>query len=96
MSYSLFFKIKVMFHKIRGLKVIFRIFSTKMCALYSSHEALANKLGVSIVKYLTPISLEARQFGTEAHKTMLICLDTIKSKYQPLNKCKFLFDLVVH
>jgi hypothetical protein len=34
--------------------------------------------------------------GTEAHKTMLMCVDTVQSKYQLLNKCKLLFDLVVH
>ena len=34
--------------------------------------------------------------GTEAHKTALMCVDTVESKYQLLNKCKLLFDLVVH
>ena len=34
--------------------------------------------------------------GTEVHKTALMCVDTVESKYQLLNKCKLLFDLVVH
>ena len=34
--------------------------------------------------------------GTEAHKTALMCVDTVESKYKLLNKCKLLFDLVVH
>jgi hypothetical protein len=34
--------------------------------------------------------------GTETHKTALMCVDAIGSKYQSLNKCKLLFDLVVH
>ena len=34
--------------------------------------------------------------GIEAHKTALICINIIESKYQWLNKCKLLFDLVVH
>ena len=34
--------------------------------------------------------------GTEAHKTVLMCVDAVKSKYQLLYKCKLLFDLVVH
>jgi hypothetical protein len=34
--------------------------------------------------------------GTEAHKTAMMCVDAIKSKYQLFNKCKLLFDLVVH
>ena len=29
------------------------------------------------------------------HKTALMCIDAVKSKYQLL-KCKLLFDLVVH
>jgi hypothetical protein len=33
---------------------------------------------------------------TEAHKTTLMCVDAVESKYQLLNKCKLLFDLVVH
>ena len=33
--------------------------------------------------------------GTEAHKIALMCVDVIESKYQLLNKCKLLFDLVV-
>ena len=36
-SYSLRFKIKFMFKKIRGLKVIFCTFSTKLRVLQSSH-----------------------------------------------------------
>ena len=34
--------------------------------------------------------------GTKAHKIVLMCIDAIKSKYQLSNKCKLLFDLVVH
>jgi hypothetical protein len=34
--------------------------------------------------------------GTKAHKTMLMCVDAVESKYQLLNKCKLLFDLIVH
>jgi hypothetical protein len=34
--------------------------------------------------------------GTEAHKTALMCINTIEFNYQLLNKCKPLFDLVVH
>jgi hypothetical protein len=35
--------------------------------------------------------------GTEVHKTALMCVDAVKSKYHLLNKCKLLiFDLVVH
>jgi hypothetical protein len=34
--------------------------------------------------------------GTETHKTTLMCVDAVESKYQLLNKCKLLFDLVVH
>ena len=34
--------------------------------------------------------------GTKAHKAVLMCVDTVESKYQLLNKCKLLFDLVVH
>ena len=34
--------------------------------------------------------------GTKAHKTTLMCVDAVESKYQLLNKCKMLFDLVVH
>jgi hypothetical protein len=34
--------------------------------------------------------------STEAHKTALMCVDAVKFKYQLLNTCKLLFDLVVH
>jgi hypothetical protein len=34
--------------------------------------------------------------GTEAHKTALMCANAVESKYQLLNKCKPLFDLVFH
>ena len=34
--------------------------------------------------------------GTKMHKTVLMRVDAIESKYQLLNKCKLLFDLVVH
>jgi hypothetical protein len=33
--------------------------------------------------------------GTKTHKTALMCIDAVESKYQTLNKCKILFDLVV-
>ena len=33
--------------------------------------------------------------GTKAHKTMLMCVDVVESKYQFLNKYKLLFDLVI-
>ena len=49
-KYSLCFKIKVTFKKICGFKVIFRTFSTNLCALHKSHQALYDELGVSIVK----------------------------------------------
>ena len=34
--------------------------------------------------------------GTKAHKIVLMCVDIIESKCQLSNKCKLLFDLVVH
>ena len=34
--------------------------------------------------------------ATEAHKIALMCVDVVESKYQILDKCKLLFDLVVH
>ena len=34
--------------------------------------------------------------GTETCKTTLMCVDAIEAKYQLTNKCKLLFDLVVH
>ena len=34
--------------------------------------------------------------GTEVHKTALMCVDVVEFRYQLLNKCKLLFDLVVH
>ena len=33
---------------------------------------------------------------TEAYKNALMCVDAIESKYQLINKCEVLFDLVVH
>ena len=46
-----------------------------------------------------PISLEVRHFvwvyGTKAHETALLCVNAVESKYQLLNKCELLFDLVV-
>jgi hypothetical protein len=62
---------------------------------------LSSKLGVYIVKLKTfganfngnlPFWVD----GTKAHKTALMCIDVVESKYQLLNKCKLLFDLVVH
>ena len=43
--------------------------------------------------------MEARHFradGTKAHKTALMCVDAVESKYQSLNKFKLLFDSIVH
>jgi hypothetical protein len=34
--------------------------------------------------------------GTKAHKTALMCVNIVESKYQLLNECQPLFDLVVH
>ena len=34
--------------------------------------------------------------GIEAHKTASMCIDTVKSKYQLINKCKLLLELAVH
>ena len=34
--------------------------------------------------------------GTKVLKTVLMCVDVVESKDQLLNKCKLLFDLVVH
>jgi hypothetical protein len=74
-----------------GFKVIFCTFSTKLSALHSSHEALSGELGVSIVKS----KLFGAKFsgnppiwadGTKAHKTVLMCVDTVESSYQLLNK----------
>ena len=58
-------------------------------------------LGVSIVKLIT---FGANLFGSppfcadgiKAHKTVLMFVNAVESKYQLLNKCKLLFDLVVH
>jgi hypothetical protein len=91
-----------MFWRIHGLiKIVFRTFNTELCALHSSHEVLSGELGVSIVKSKTfgancTASPPFWADGTEEHKTALICIDTVESKYRLLNKCKVLFDLVVH
>ena len=62
---------------------------------------LYDKPGVSIVQSKTfganftrspPFWID----DTKAHKIVLMCVDTIESKYQLLNMCKLLFDLVVH
>ena len=37
-----------------------------------------------------------RADGNKVHNTALMCVDAIESKYQFLNKCRLLFDLVVH
>ena len=34
--------------------------------------------------------------GTEVHETTLMCINAVESKYQMLNKCRLLYDLVVH
>jgi hypothetical protein len=34
--------------------------------------------------------------GTKAHKIVLMCVDAVEFNYQLLNKCKLLFDLIVH
>jgi hypothetical protein len=62
---------------------------------------LSGKLGVSIVKLKTfgANFNGSPQFwvdDTEAHKTTLMCVNAVELKYQLLNKCKLLFDLVVH
>jgi hypothetical protein len=63
---------------------------------------LSGELGVSIVKsnsFGASFTGRPPPFwadGTEAHKTTLMCVDVVESKYQLLNKCKLLFDLVVH
>ena len=37
-----------------------------------------------------------RADGTEVHKTKLMYVGVVEFKYPLLNKCKLLFDLVVH
>ena len=74
-----------------GFKVIFCTFSTKLSALHSSHEALSGELGVSIVKSkLFGANFSGNPLiwadGTKAHKTVLMCVDTVESSYQLLNK----------
>ena len=69
--------------------------------LLSSDQVLSGELGVSIVKSKTfgANFTESPSFwadGTEAHNTTSMCVDTVESKYQLLNKYKLLFDLVVH
>jgi hypothetical protein len=61
---------------------------------------LSGELGVSIVKSKTFAANVTRSLpfwadGTEAHKTALLCVDVVESKYQLLNKCKLVFDLIV-
>ena len=73
----------------------------KLHALHSSHEALFIELRVSIVKLKTFGANFTRSppfwaDGTEVHKTALMVVDAVKSKYQSSNKCKLLFDLIVH
>ena len=34
--------------------------------------------------------------GTETHKITFMCVDAVESKYQLLNKCKLVFDLIIH
>ena len=83
------------------LKVIFRTFSTKLCVLHSSHQVLSHEPGVSIVKskkiganFMGNLSFSVD--GTKVHKTMLMCVNAVEFRYQLLNKCKLLFDLVVY
>jgi hypothetical protein len=62
---------------------------------------LSSELGVSIVKSKTVgANFTGRPpfwvIGTEVHKTALMCVNAVESKYQLLNKCKPLLDLVVH
>jgi hypothetical protein len=62
---------------------------------------LSGELGVSIVKskFFDANFIGSPPFwadGTEVHRTALMCVDVVESKYQLLNKCKLLFDLVVH
>jgi hypothetical protein len=71
-----------------------------MHALHCSHLVLFGELGLSIVKSKTfganfTGTLLIWADGTEAHKTVLMCVDATESKYQLLYKCKVLFDLVV-
>ena len=62
---------------------------------------LYGELGVSIVKSKTfganftgspPFWAD----GTKAHKTTLMYVNAVESKFQVLNKFKVLFDLVIH
>jgi hypothetical protein len=58
-------------------------------------------MGVSIIKLKTfganfTGSPSFWTDGTEAHKTALMCIDAVESRYQSLNKCKLLFDLILH
>ena len=41
-------------------------------------------------------SLQFGADGTEAHKTALMCIDVVESKYQLSNKCELLVNLVAH
>ena len=86
-SILLCFKIKVTFEKIHVLKVIFHIFSTKLCALHSSHEALSSEIRMSIAKSKAfganfTKSLQFWADGTKVHKTTLMCVDAVEPKYQ--------------
>ena len=84
-----------------GLKVNFCTFSTELRVLHSSHQVFSGEPGVSIVKLKTYDTnfIGSPPFwadGIKVHKIMLMCVDAAESKYQLLNKCKLLFDLVVH
>jgi len=62
---------------------------------------LSGELGVSIIKLKSfganfSGSLPFWVDGTKTHKTTLMCVDDAKFKYQLLNKCKLLFDSVIH
>jgi hypothetical protein len=88
-------KQKLRSRKSVGLRLFFALLAR------NSHEVLSNELGLSIVKLKTFGTNFTRSppfwaDGTEAHKTALMCVDAVKSKYQLLNKCKLLFNLVVH
>jgi hypothetical protein len=61
----------------------------------------SGKLRVSLIKWKKfganfTGSLPLWVDGTEVHKIALMCIDAIEFKYQLLNKCNLLFDLVVH
>jgi hypothetical protein len=84
-----------------GLRSFFALLARNCVRCTTLTKRFSVSLGVSIVKLKTfganlsgspPFWAD----GTKAHKTILMCINTVESKYQLLYKCKFLFDLVVH